>query len=157
MPSDGDRILLLRQPWLDLLLSGQKTVEVRGARLADGGTWLVDWGRGACHAWASLENSRRVTLEEFRAEVARRRVDGAVLPYARTWLTDVLHVRRFLHLSFTCASPGQRRGLAFWPRPLPCRRVRGGDPGDSHCESSGKNEFASFQVSFQTNNRTYGF
>ena len=39
-PHLHDRILILRQPWLRLILAGEKTLEVRGRPFAPGMYWL---------------------------------------------------------------------------------------------------------------------
>jgi len=37
----GDRILALRREWLDMILSGEKTVEIRGYALRQGGIYFL--------------------------------------------------------------------------------------------------------------------
>ena len=39
-PRPGERILVLRREWLDLILRGRKKMEIRGARLREGDVWL---------------------------------------------------------------------------------------------------------------------
>ena len=40
-PAPGDRVLLLKKRWLDMIVSGEKVVEVRGQRLKPGPAWLA--------------------------------------------------------------------------------------------------------------------
>ena len=39
-PQPADRILILKQPWLDLILQGTKTLEIRSQPLSAGRYWL---------------------------------------------------------------------------------------------------------------------
>ena len=39
-PRHGERILVLRREWLELILSGRKKMEIRGTRLREGDVWL---------------------------------------------------------------------------------------------------------------------
>ena len=39
-PARGDRILILKEPWLQMLLRGEKTLEIRGAAYSSGRYWL---------------------------------------------------------------------------------------------------------------------
>ena len=41
-PVAGDRIMVLKQPWLDLALDGRKTLEVRGRQARLGWVWLAN-------------------------------------------------------------------------------------------------------------------
>ena len=45
VPSPGDRVLRFTRPWLDLVLAGTKTAEVRFGRTTPGGAWLGCEGR----------------------------------------------------------------------------------------------------------------
>ena len=39
-PRVGERILVLREDWLELILAGHKDLEIRGMRLREGDVWL---------------------------------------------------------------------------------------------------------------------
>ena len=43
VPATGDRVMVMKEPWLGLVLSGKKTMEIRGQRAQKGLVWL---GRG---------------------------------------------------------------------------------------------------------------
>ena len=40
VPVHGDRILILKEPWLQMLLRGEKALEIRGAAYSSGRYWL---------------------------------------------------------------------------------------------------------------------
>ena len=54
MPVGGDRILIMKDKWLKLLLKKTKTMEIRGRRLKPGRYWLGC--QGAIHGEALLGN-----------------------------------------------------------------------------------------------------
>ena len=52
-PEPGDRILILKPYWLNLILSGQKSMEIRSRNLKPGQYWLG--GRGFVHGYVQLK------------------------------------------------------------------------------------------------------
>ena len=92
LPRRGDRILLLTRGWLDEILLRGKSLEVRGAPLACGWTWLGC--KGFVIALAKLSDSCRVaSLEEFKSLKEFHHVDADELPYKKTWVTLVSDVQ----------------------------------------------------------------
>ena len=82
LPRRGDRILLLTRGWLDEILLRGKSLEVRGAPLACGWTWLGC--KGFVIALAKLSDSCRVaSLEEFKSLKEFHHVDADELPYKK--------------------------------------------------------------------------
>ena len=93
-PLPGDRLLLFRKHWLDLVLAGDKVVEVRGMSCRPGGAWAGCDGR--VHVWLEFGTSEYVSsVSAFRARLPEHHVDVAVLPYTRTHLWPIL-ARRIL-------------------------------------------------------------
>ena len=64
-PQIGDSIMVLKQPWLGHILSGQKTLEIRSRKHKTGMVWLAEGGQiyGRCN----IEAAQKLTIEEFRA------------------------------------------------------------------------------------------
>ncbi|CAJ1459011.1 unnamed protein product [Effrenium voratum] len=64
-PAIGDRILVLRQPWLDDVLGGKKTMELRSCRVRHGFAWLGATGQ----VWGgvTISAARKLSQEEFEA------------------------------------------------------------------------------------------
>ena len=91
-PSPGERVLVLEQYWLTLILEGCKTVEVRGTRCQPGGAWLGSGG--IVQAFVRFGEPRRIwSLDEFQQEIQAHRVSRGDLPYKTTWLWPILEVR----------------------------------------------------------------
>ena len=80
-PLSGDRVLRVEKHWLDLILRGEKTAEVRRGKVAPGGCWLGYKGR--VYAWMELGSARQIcTLADFAAAEPWHRVLSAQrLPY----------------------------------------------------------------------------
>ena len=94
-PCDGDRILVLRQPWLDLILRGEKTMEIRSRRVRPGLYYIGM--RGVLYGRVHLKEGSKIETEKSWQKLRRRhQVDRQELPYERTWgfeLENVQHLR----------------------------------------------------------------
>ena len=79
-PGAGERILILRAEWLERILSGEKTLEIRGARLREGDVWLGC--RSNVLGKARLGPAVAIgTEEDWVALRPRHLVANAALPY----------------------------------------------------------------------------
>ncbi len=101
-PRFGERILILREEWLELILDGRKTLEIRGARLREGDVWLGS--RCAVSGKARLGPAVPIgTKQEWAALRPRHLVADAALPYKTTWGLPLQSITRlrdavpFLH------------------------------------------------------------
>ena len=91
LPQAGERILILRKPWLDLILSGKKTMEVRARRAAAGDYLLGCRGHvyGRVRLGAAVSLSEPLVWEQYRDH---HQCEGGV-PYPRAFgmpLSDVM-------------------------------------------------------------------
>ena len=83
-PLPGDRILVLRPHWLNLILAGEKTLEIRGRNLASGPYWLGC--RGTIYGHCFLGPSILIdSAEAWRGLRFRQRVEADELPYKTTY------------------------------------------------------------------------
>ena len=79
----GDRILILKERWLDLILSGEKTMEIRSKRLRAGRYYLGY--KEKIYGCVSIGVAVPIaTVEEWRALYPRHLVDSSTLPYERS-------------------------------------------------------------------------
>lgn len=105
-PAVGDRVMTLRQPWLNKILDGEKTLELRSRSAKEGAVWLavgnVIFGR------AEIERCEVITLDRFLELQTEHFVPGADLPYTHTyglWLGQVQSLPKevsFLRLRGSC-------------------------------------------------------
>ena len=94
VPKVGQRIMVLRQPWLDYILDGSKTMELRGRRYRMGHAWLGMGG--SIYGRVNVVGAVSLTTEEFRArEQEHRWPANADAPYKTLWglmLADVVRL-----------------------------------------------------------------
>ena len=89
-PVHGDRILILKEPWLGLLLRGEKTLEIRGAAYSSGRYWLGN--KKVIHGEATFGPPRLIlTEDEWDQLRPLHRVEGP-RPYKNTYALKVLKV-----------------------------------------------------------------
>ena len=79
----GAKILVLREQWLHSIINGEKTMDIRGARMAAGIYFI------GCKQWiyarAYFGDAQRIaSLTEWNALRSEHRVNGG-LPYKRTY------------------------------------------------------------------------
>jgi hypothetical protein len=92
-PAPGDRILILRQPWLDLILSGAKTLEIRSRRLARQTYFL---GCQRCIYGSALVSDAFVihTARQWQALFPQHRWSVDQKPFRTTWAHKLSLVAR---------------------------------------------------------------
>ena len=92
-PLPGDRILVLRPHWLNLILAGEKTLEIRGRNLSARNYWLGT--RGMIHGCAMLEPAMLINTAQAWQELRHRhRVESDELPYKTTYALPIRRCRR---------------------------------------------------------------
>jgi hypothetical protein len=92
-PQAGDRILVLKQEWLDLILSGDKTLELRCQPLKPGLAFLGH--KGVIHGIATLGDAVAIPdLSSYGALAEKHMCLADKLPYKKTWGLPLLAVRR---------------------------------------------------------------
>ena len=91
VPAHGDNILILKEPWLGLLLRGEKTLEIRGAAYSSGRYWLGN--QKVIHGEATFAHPRLILTDAEWDELRPlHRVEGP-RPYKSTFALKVLSVR----------------------------------------------------------------
>ena len=99
-PKSGDRILIFKPQWLQEVLSGRKTVEVRAAAYKSGKYYFGTGGVIYCEA--HLGHPYRVEcMRQFKRHREHHGMTTDRLPYKNTWLIPILNLRkikvRFVH------------------------------------------------------------
>ena len=88
-PVRGDRILVLKQSWLALILQGVKTHEVRPGNYRGGRYFLGS--KGVIYAQCQLGPAVRVeTLRQWRRLQKFHRHSSRTMPYAKTYVMPIL-------------------------------------------------------------------
>ena len=92
-PKVGDRIMVVRLPWLDKILDGDKTMELRSRRYRAGYAWLGMGGH--IYGRVKIAEAVELTAEEFRARVAEHCWPAEKeLPYKKIWGLMLVEVQR---------------------------------------------------------------
>ena len=111
------RALLIRQPWIGLILAGKKTWEIRGSRTSIRETiGLIHSGSGTVVGVCELVDCvGPLTAEEFlnNAQKAGMRPDEAKLGWYRKTYAWVLEMPRILQRPVPYA---HRHGAVIWVR-----------------------------------------
>lgn len=64
-PRIGDRVMVVQDQWLELILDGKKTMEIRGCKYRAGFVWLSS--KGCVYGSVTITSSIDLTAAEFRA------------------------------------------------------------------------------------------
>jgi len=92
-PFAGERILVLREEWLERILDGSKDLEIRGLRMREGDIWLGC--RSVIYGKARLGPAISIRSEcEFAALRPRHRIATSALPYKNTFGLPIAAVKR---------------------------------------------------------------
>ena len=101
IPLVGARVLVLRQPYLDLILWGQKTIEIRHWRMRPGIYYLGH--KGQIYGVVEIGVATKVqSMPEWRLmEPQHRWLNLSSLPYKATWANPILQYRPVPVVPFT--------------------------------------------------------
>ena len=133
-PEPGQRIMVVKEPGLSLILSGRKTMEVRGRCCGTGFVWLGFGGK--LYGCATISDVQVLTVAEFRHRAAEHMWPaGEEPPYARLCGLSLTEVHA-LPAPVAYWLPSHARGWQqiFRSSPDDCprkSRKRGGPEADS--------------------------
>ena len=86
-----DRALIIKKPWIDLILSGEKTWEMRSRKThLTGWIGLIEQGTGLIVGKAFLTGSFEIDELEFAENYSKHRINDDVLlrRYSWAWTLD---------------------------------------------------------------------
>lgn len=89
---EGDVIMILKRKWLDLILAGVKTLEVRCMRHRDRVYFLGCEGK--VHGRMRVKGAELVADEARWAALRPQHCVPGRRPYARTWALSIVEVKR---------------------------------------------------------------
>jgi hypothetical protein len=92
-PSIGDRILVLREEWMERIMNGEKTLEVRPMRLREGDIWLgcrsCIFGKARLGPAIAIDNEKK-----WAALRPMHFVASDTLPYKKTYGLPIKEITR---------------------------------------------------------------
>ena len=92
MPCLGERIMVIKEPWLQLILNKLKTMEIRRSPAEPGKTWLAFDGQvfGAAY----ISHCVQITREEFEATREQHQHLGDMPPHAKVYALTLQNIVR---------------------------------------------------------------
>ena len=97
LPKSGDKILVMKEHWLCLILGGHKTMEIRGNAFRQGKYYLGH--KGLIYAEVQLGPPAFIESDEqWRALAPKHKVACAMRPYKKTFglpITKMNRTRKF--------------------------------------------------------------
>ena len=106
------KALIIKQPWIDYILEGKKSWEIRGGRtyIRDK-IELIQSGSGLVVGSCELIDCKELTLEDYKNNVDKHNIhDIDLLPYKRTYAWVITNAKRY-------ETPGQYKhpnGAIIW-------------------------------------------
>lgn len=95
VPAKGERILVLQPPWMELILGGTKTLEIRHQPLRSGHS-LIGTGQ---RIWGTVELGEPIRITDMtqwkNLESQHRWEHQDKLPYKKTWALPILGSARW--------------------------------------------------------------
>ena len=93
VPREGDKILIVTPPWIDLILTGLKTMEIRGKPFRSGWYWIGH--KGKIYGRVSLDSAVRVRDQaHWRALRSMHRVEAEEPMYKKSFGLPILEAER---------------------------------------------------------------
>ena len=99
MLAPGDRILIVKPYWLELILSGEKTLEIRGTAYRPGKYWL-GYQRQILGVVRLGKPLRVSTTEQWLSLQPQHRVMQSDLPYKNTFAIPIESARPVIPVPF---------------------------------------------------------
>lgn len=91
------RALVIKQPWIDYILDGVKTWEIRGSNTnIRGKIELIQSGSGFVLGFCEIMDSIELTLDSYRQHKVFHKIDNVnVLPYKKTFAWVIKNAVRY--------------------------------------------------------------
>ena len=114
-PGIGDSIMILRREWLDRILQGDKTMELRHQNRKPGMKFLGcgKFIHGVC---STMPGERITSMERFQELLPRHGLASRSLPYVNTWALPLEKVQRVEPPIPYVHHQGAQGWVAFEPR-----------------------------------------
>lgn len=91
-----DRALIVKKPWIDLILSGEKTWEMRSRKThLTGWIGLIEQGSGLIVGKAFLTGSIEIDELEFGENFSKHRINDDILLRRYSWVWEFEQAERF--------------------------------------------------------------
>ena len=91
------KALIIKQPWIDYILEGKKTWEIRGCKTnIRGQIELIQSGSGLVVGSCKIVGCKEITLEEYSNNKDKHKITNIeTLPYKRTYTWIIADAKRY--------------------------------------------------------------
>ena len=91
------RGLIIKDKWIEYILNGDKTWEIRGRRVKFRETiYLIKSGSGKIFGQADIVDCKELTLDEFKKSSDKHQIQNTEsLPYKRTYAWILSNVKKY--------------------------------------------------------------
>ena len=91
------RGLIIKKPWIDYILDGKKTWEIRGNRTKiRGEIELIQSKSGLVVGCCELVDCKELTLDDYQQSTDKHQItDNSCLPYKRTYAWVLANAKRY--------------------------------------------------------------
>ncbi|MBQ8424607.1 MAG: ASCH domain-containing protein [Clostridia bacterium] len=91
------KALIIKQPWIDYILEGKKTWEIRGCKTnIRGQIELIQSGSGLVVGSCEIVDCKELTLEDYACNSDKHNIaEITTLPYKRTYAWIIANAKRY--------------------------------------------------------------
>ena len=91
------KALIIKKPWIDYILEGKKTWEIRGSKTnIRGKIELIQSGSGLVVGSCNIVDCKEITLEEYSNNKDKHKITNiTTLPYKRTYAWVIADAKRY--------------------------------------------------------------
>lgn len=91
------KALIIKQPWIDYILDGKKTWEIRGQKTKiRGKIELIKSGSGLVVGCCEIVDCKELTLEDYKSNIDKHNIQEVdYLPYKSTYAWIIANAKRY--------------------------------------------------------------
>ena len=89
--------LIIKKPWIDYILEGKKTWEIRGSKTSiRGSIELIQSGSGLVVGSCEIINCIELTIEDYKSNIDKHNIQAVTtLPYKKTYAWIISNAKRY--------------------------------------------------------------
>ena len=91
------KALIIKKPWIDYILEGKKTWEIRGCNTKiRGQIELIQSGSGLVVGSCEIVDCKELNLEDYKNNIDKHNIqDVTTLPYKKTFAWVIVNAKRY--------------------------------------------------------------
>lgn len=91
------KALIIKKPWIEYILNGQKTWEIRGCNTKiRGRIELIESGSGKIIGSCEIYDSKQLSLQDYQSNTSKHKIkDTKSLPYTKTYAWLIRDAERY--------------------------------------------------------------